>query len=366
LAFGLFAVGIGGFYLVLGSFGEVVAATGGALLATGARALLAAGLGLLVVGFPTRLQRRELPHLAIALTAGLVSTILYRWFATPPPLVWYYEAAAVPSDTFAAAALLLFPLRVRRLGQPDAAGARSMGIFAVGLALLVAGNAAFVVDAAQARPLEQAGIVLTLSLLIASVVLWAWAARGPHARMARNVALASAAIYTLGALAGSVNADLAYPLGRLLGALVLGYAVLRGLLEGLDLKVRFAISKSTLAAVFIAVFFVASEAAQQFLGAALQNEYVGILAAGMLVFAIAPLSRVADRIAETAVPLGHGTGTIRLKAPEAAYVAALRAAARDGVFSRREERHLAEAAEHLGIGPKRALELREHVEREAP
>jgi hypothetical protein len=149
-----------------------------------------------------------------------------------------------------------------------------------------------------------------------------------------------------------------------LGALVLGYAVLRGLIEGLDLKVRFAVSKTSIAAVFVAVFFVASEGAQQFLGTAAQNEYVGIAATGMLVFAFAPLSRLADRIAEVAVPAVEGAGPLRLTAPEAAFLAAMRAAARDGTITRREEKHLAEAAEHLRIGPRRALELRERVEAE--
>jgi hypothetical protein len=158
---------------------------------------------------------------------------------------------------------------------------------------------------------------------------------------------------------------------RTFGVLLLVYAILREQLLGIDLKVRWGISKGTVAAVFIAVFFVASEAAQQFLGAALQNEYVGIFAAGMLVFALAPLSRAADRIAEKAVPAPAGLPANPPAAaraprqgaadPEASYRHALRWALRDGSLDAAEERHLVVLAEHLGIPPSRAYALRDEA-----
>lgn len=95
-------------------------------------------------------------------------------------------------------------------------------------------------------------------------------------------------------------------------------------------------------------------------------EYLGIVAAGLLVVAIAPLQRLADRLAQVAVPGPYPDARSRAAArgAEAAYMAGVRAAARDGEITRREERHLADMAEHLHIGPKRALELRESVEKE--
>lgn len=137
------------------------------------------------------------------------------------------------------------------------------------------------------------------------------------------------------------------------------YGIVRHHTFGVDLKVQWTVSRSTVAAAFVGAFFAASEFAQLFFGETLRSQYMGIAAAGLLVMAIAPIQRAADRLAQKAVPSPTGVPAI-----EAAYLAGLRAAARDGRITRREERHLADMAEHLKIGPKRALELREGMETE--
>lgn len=83
----------------------------------------------------------------------------------------------------------------------------------------------------------------------------------------------------------------------------------------------------------------------------------GLLAAGLLVFALSPLQRWADRFAAKAVPGGAEAG----QAAEARYREVVEMALADGELTREEERRLAEKAESLGLSPTRAFELRESV-----
>ncbi|MBI4392318.1 MAG: hypothetical protein HY556_00775 [Euryarchaeota archaeon] len=192
------------------------------------------------------------------------------------------------------------------------------------------------------------------------------------AREARDAALLAFALLLIGTVDRLILSDALgysraegpfYGIARLLTVVALSYAVLKHSVLGFDVNLRFAISKSTIAAVFVAVFFVASEAAQQFFGEAFQSSYVGILTAGALVFAIAPLSRLADRIAEKAVPIAEGRPAATT-AKEEAYKRALRIALRDRKLTREEDIHVHELAEHLGIGAGRAMALRVEIERE--
>ncbi len=147
------------------------------------------------------------------------------------------------------------------------------------------------------------------------------------------------------------------------------YALLRGGLLGLDVKVRWTISKSTIAAVFIAVFFIASETAQQFFGDTLGSIYVGIAAAGALVFAMAPLLRAAERLAERAVPsVGSINDAMTLATldlrHESAFRDAVRLALRDKRLTRVEEAQIFRLAAALHIPSARAHELLSEAELE--
>lgn len=139
------------------------------------------------------------------------------------------------------------------------------------------------------------------------------------------------------------------------------YALLRHRLLGLDVKLRFAISRSTIAAAFVATFFIASEGAQIVFGQG--NEWVGLFAAGALVFAMAPLQRAAERLAERAVPIAPqapGSDGSRLDVYRHAVGHALRGRA----IAREEEAYLADLATHLGIDYRTALRVRREVEAE--
>jgi hypothetical protein len=198
-------------------------------------------------------------------------------------------------------------------------------------------------------------------LLGVGAALWLRATTKGHApRTARNVALLTMFVMLLGLL--YVAADLQFGgvgIVRLAAVTVLAYAIARHQLLGIDVKMRWTFSKTTLAAVFVAVFFVVSEAAQEFFGERAGSQYLGIFAAGVLVFAIAPLSRLADRLAEKVVPRTAGDGALDPAAPEReeAYKKAVLLALRDRQLSRAEERDLFQLARALGLETGRAHQI---------
>jgi hypothetical protein len=92
-----------------------------------------------------------------------------------------------------------------------------------------------------------------------------------------------------------------YALTLLVYVVLVSYGVLTTQLFDIDLKIRWTVRQSTVAAAFVAVFFFVSEGVQTFLSVQLGN-FLGVAAAALLVFFIAPLRRVADRVADFTVP----------------------------------------------------------------
>ncbi len=197
--------------------------------------------------------------------------------------------------------------------------------------------------------------LLIWSPLVYAIVIigaWAWASKTGE-KAAQNV-LAFTLIAAAVALIMAPFPQVVHMggLARAIDVVVVAYAILRHQYLEVDVKLRWTISKTTVAAVFVAVFFMVSEGA-----AALFSEQwgtsIGIAAAGLLVFGIAPLMRIADRFAATAVPITTD--------PEHVFAAAVRAALADGNISSVEEAHLAEVAEGLGLSPTRMTTIRHQV-----
>jgi hypothetical protein len=92
-----------------------------------------------------------------------------------------------------------------------------------------------------------------------------------------------------------------YAATLLVYVVLVSYGVLTAQLFDIDLKIRYTVRQSTVAASFVAVFFFVSEGVQTFLSVQL-GAFLGVVAASLLVFFIAPLRRVADRVANFAVP----------------------------------------------------------------
>ena len=265
-------------------------------------------------------------------------------------------------------ALILLPLRFAKAGPEDAAARSTYALLAVGLILFAAGEGgdlATAIRGASPQKLVQE-LAYTLGLL-AAVPLWVRNTIGPNGKAARNVALLIPALLLLGMFVPGERASLYYAPGILAAALLLAAAMFRGQIEGLDVKFRFAIKTSTIAAVFLAVLFIVANIAQNFLGGQ-YGVVVGGAAAGLLFFAMAPIQRAAERLAEKAVPASVAAGAVQttqgrpLARRESTYREALRLALRDRQVTPRERVHLFRLADDLGIAAARAAELQNEVE----
>ena len=363
VAFGVFAIGLGGLYLV-----RTMGAAEDDAFGLAANVVVLVGYWSMFLVFPTRISRDQWSLVAIAFATGfLVSAPEFL-----PPLLAALVGGGAGATAGAAFALVasagivagvvLFPLRARRLGLEEVASTRSLAIFAVGVALFRGYDLDDVVLAARGDVPLATVLHPALSLTIPALLWVVVASRGAHARLARDTTLAHVGIVIASLLLASLGAGAAAL--QLAGALLLGFAILRGQIEGLDLKVRFAISRSTIAAAFVAAFFIASEGAQLLFGQG--NEWVGLLGAGALVFALAPVQRAAERLAEKAVPAADApTDPGPASKGEDAYRRAVRLARKDRALTPEEEVHLFHVAEALGVPAGRAMELRHEVEREA-
>lgn len=144
--------------------------------------------------------------------------------------------------------------------------------------------------------------------------------------------------------------------------LLVTYAIVRHQLFDIDVKVRWTIKQSTLAGAFIGIFFVVSESAQTFFTDTTGATYLGIAAAGMLVFAISPLQRVAERVAHAALPEARPLGDFDKAQRIALYREQVRAAWADGRLSRDERRLLNVARDRLGLSMEEAARIENEIE----
>lgn len=291
------------------------------------------------------------PAAAIAACQALV-------FATDPPIpasapAWweissYLQAYGVylALGWMASAAIFMAPafVRARRPGQAILAAAMSAYPVLWGTAAT-----AFALLARVPFPLYDLYALMLAGAFIS--VAWWWAFARTSARAARRVAWLPAIWFAM-AVALAVWTD--YPLAtaaiaRAFDVLLVGYAILRLQYLDLDLKVRWGISKTTVAAIFVAVFFVVSELAAAIFSERWGTE-IGIAAAGGLVFVIAPIMKWADRFAEGAVPKSTGA--------ETQFLRALRIVNADGTISAEEEAELGALADDLGLSASQVLRLR--------
>ncbi|HVM45436.1 MAG TPA: hypothetical protein VM582_05820, partial [Candidatus Thermoplasmatota archaeon] len=136
---------------------------------------------------------------------------------------------------------------------------------------------------------------------------------------------------------------------------LLGYGILRTQLLDIDLHIKIGLRRSTVAAMFVAVFFVVSELAASLLTQRM-GAVLGVAAAGLLVFALAPLQRLSERVADAAMPGVRDTREYRTVRKREVYRAAVEAAHADGAVSAKERDVLAALADQLGLTAREALE----------
>jgi hypothetical protein len=213
---------------------------------------------------------------------------------------------------------------------------------------------------------------------LAAVISAYRAARGPAAK-ARAKALVVAfgtrdALWTLLwflfpvyqvslGVAGSLVLLVVMPLVELTFVALMAYGILRAQLFDIDLKVKWTVKQSTVAALFVGVFFVVSESASTFLSGSGLGPYLGIAAAGLLVFAMAPLQRAADRVANAALPNADASRQYLEFRKLQVYQAALEGAYDDGLVTGKERTVLERLRAELAIAPEAAAAVEADLRR---
>ncbi len=153
--------------------------------------------------------------------------------------------------------------------------------------------------------------------------------------------------YNWEGLFGTVHAT-AYIFGTLVAVPLIAYGILRTQLFDIDLKIRWTLKQSTVAGMVVAIIFVVSEGAAQFLSAELGN-ITGLLAAAVVMFFLAPLQRFADRVATAAMPNTQNTPEYQAFRKMQVYEAAVSEALLEGGISDKERSLLGRLRESLGV-----------------
>jgi hypothetical protein len=148
-----------------------------------------------------------------------------------------------------------------------------------------------------------------------------------------------------------------YALGTFVAVPLVAYGILRAQLFDIDLRIRWTIKQSTLAAAVVAIVYAVSEGASRLLSSELGN-VAGLLAAAVVVFFLAPLQRFAERVASAAMPNTHNTPEYaafrKLQVYEAAVAEAL-----PGGMSEKERAILRRLQQSLGISAGDAAAIEE-------
>jgi hypothetical protein len=140
-----------------------------------------------------------------------------------------------------------------------------------------------------------------------------------------------------------------YELAVIVYVPLVAYGVLRVQLFDVDLRIKRTLRRGTVAAAFVATFFVVSELAANYLSSQF-GTVLGVLGTGALVFFLDPIQRAAERLANAAMPNTVDTPEYESFRKLQVYDSALRAALEDGHISQRQRRVLDSMIESLGIG----------------
>ena len=147
-----------------------------------------------------------------------------------------------------------------------------------------------------------------------------------------------------------------YALGTLLAVPLIAYGILRSHLFDIDLRIRWTIKQSTLAAIFVALVYLFSEGADRFLSSELGN-WVGLLASALVVFFLAPLQRFAERVASVAMPNTKDTPEYAKFRKWQVYESAVAEALQEGGISEKERALINHLRDSFGISPSDAEAL---------
>lgn len=128
---------------------------------------------------------------------------------------------------------------------------------------------------------------------------------------------------------------------------ILLYGILRIHLFDIDLKIKWTIRRGTVLGAFVAVFVIVTAVVEQWM-----QQYgvlVGGVAVGLMLLALRPLERAADRLADAAMPRVRDTSEYRTVRKREVYRAACESAMQDGIVTEKERDVLATLAEQMGL-----------------
>jgi hypothetical protein len=209
--------------------------------------------------------------------------------------------------------------------------------------------------------------------IVATLHAWRVASPGSRARtqarayaaafLVMDVAIASDSLLLLAGL--SLPYDLwlvvyiAQSLGILAGLGLLVRGLLRYQLFDFDLKVKWTLKRGTPVAIILGTFFVVSALAEQYLQQF--GWIVGGLAVGGLLFALRPIERAIDRMADRAMPKTTGTPEYLAQRKHEIYRAAIEDSLADGAVTAKERAVLVRLARNLELDGNDAMRIESEV-----
>ena len=137
---------------------------------------------------------------------------------------------------------------------------------------------------------------------------------------------------------------------------LVAYGMLRVQLFDIDLRIKRTIRRSTVAAAFVAAFFLVSELANNYLSDQL-GTVLGLVGTAALMFFLDPIQRVAGRFSDAAMPGTHATPEYETYRKLQVYESAVQAAMEEGGISDRQRRVLDSLIASLGIDSQAAERL---------
>ncbi len=143
---------------------------------------------------------------------------------------------------------------------------------------------------------------------------------------------------------------LLYQMAVIIYVPLVAYGVLRVQLFDIDLRIKRTLKRGTVAAAFVATFFVISELAGNYLSSQFGN-ILGVMGTGALVFFLDPIQRAAERVSDAAMPNTVATPEYEAFRKLQVYDTAVRAALEDGYISERQRRVLDSMIASMGIDP---------------
>lgn len=142
-------------------------------------------------------------------------------------------------------------------------------------------------------------------------------------------------------------------------SVLVAYGMVRYQLFDLDVRIKLGVRTSTVAAAFLAVFFVVAQFVEAYAGRF--GTVAGALAAGLLLFALRPLQRAAERVADTAMPRVSGDQDYLAYRKIEVYRTTVEEVASDGVVTDDERRLLTRLAAKLDLGETAARAIERDV-----